>query len=196
LAEGNDPGSFEGSDKLLIDEDKNPNRRGARLIGELTGKLESGTALVSALSAGQVTCLLVLQDDILGRLGVQVPEGLVVLATNKSATTKAAHVVLPLCAHVETDGTFINRRSIVQRFREAVWARGEARPGYAAVDALAVAAGGSVVARRGDDIFAALTLRLPDLAGMTWKSLGDQGQSLVVPAPVPGTDAPFSAPAN
>jgi NADH-quinone oxidoreductase subunit G len=192
LAEGNDPGSFEGSDKLLIDEDKNPNRRGAMLVGELSGSLEGGAALKAALVDGSVSSLLVLQDDVLGRLGVDAPEGLVVLATNRNTTTAAAHVLLPVCAHVETEGTFVNRRSRVQRFREAVWGRGEGRPGFAAVDALAVAAGGSVVPSAGDAVFAKLAAEVPDLAGLSWKSLGSQGQPLVAPAPPEPTPEPAS----
>ncbi len=195
LVEGNDPGAFAGSDRFLIDEDKNPNRRGAMLIGELSGKLEGGAALKAALADGSVTSLLVLQDDVLGRLGVDAPEGLVVLATRRNATTKAAHVLLPVCAHTETDGSWINRRSRVQRFREAVWVRGEGRSGWSAVDALAVAAGESVVASSGDTVFAMLAGEVADLAGMTWKSLGSEGQPLLAPAPPPEPTPEPAAPA-
>ncbi len=196
LVEGNDPDSFEGSDEILIDEDKTPNRAGARLIGGHGGALEDGAALKAALDSGAITGLLVLQDDVLGRLGIEGPSTLVCLATYRTSTSAAAKVVLPVCAHVETEGTFLNRASRVQRFQEAVWVRGEGRSGFAAVDALAVAAGDSVVPSRGRDVFEALVQRHPEFAGMTWKGLGSGGQLLPAsgpatePTPEPAAPAP------
>ncbi len=197
LVEGNDPGTPEGSDKLLIDEDKNPNRRGARLIGERTGRLEGGAALREALAGGALDGLIVLQDDVLGRLDVDAPEGLVVLATRRSRTTAAAHVLLPVCAPTEADGTYVNRGSRVQRYREAVWVRGEARPGHLAVESIALAWGAAVVPSEGAEVFAALTREVADFAGMSWQALGREGLPLVVaaaaesaPEPDPASPAP------
>ncbi len=54
----------------------------------------------------------------------------VVFSAFKSSLSDSAHVLLPLAAFTETDGTFVNAEGRFQSFRAAVAPAGEARPGW------------------------------------------------------------------
>ena len=120
-------------DDFLLRADRNPNTRGAELIG-LGG---DAAALLAAARAGRIRCLLIFDHDLLasglpaadvsaalGRI-----ETVIYAGTNANATSAAAHWVLPTAAWVERDGTFTNFEGRVQRFRQAVDPIGQARPG-------------------------------------------------------------------
>jgi NADH-quinone oxidoreductase subunit G len=57
-------------------------------------------------------------------------EFLVSIATFRSSATDKAHVVLPLAAFTETDGSYVNCEGLVQSFAPAVRPPGDARPGW------------------------------------------------------------------
>ena len=58
------------------------------------------------------------------------------------ATGAVADVLLPISTFAETDGTFVNRASRVQRIRAAFEPSGEAKPGWLLLGELAHEAGG------------------------------------------------------
>lgn len=172
-------------DRLLVSADKNPNFQGARLTG--VSFTEAGTRLpeiARGIEDGRVRTLVVLGEDVtkagisaelVGRVGT-----LVVSDILPSATTAAAHVVLPGCAHVEKRGTFINGKGRVQRFQKAIEAPGDARPEWEWLLEVAVALGAVEPSRSIEGLFNRMASDVPALAGLQWAGLGDLGVSVPV----------------
>jgi NADH dehydrogenase/NADH:ubiquinone oxidoreductase subunit G len=136
-------------DHLLRHVDNNPNRAGAEAVRAWATGGPAGD-LFTDLSQGKIKSLLVLggewpwalaagatQPDqaatsLLSRL-----ELLVVIASNETHLTRAAHQVLPQSHPYEMDGTFLNARGMIQRLRAAVRAPGDAQPAWKLVSMLA-----------------------------------------------------------
>ena len=88
--------------------------------------------IAETIRAGKIKTLIVFGEDVtkhgidaelLGKL-----ETLIVSDILPSATTLAAHYVLPGCAHAEKRGTFTNVKGRVQKFMKAVEAPGMPAP--------------------------------------------------------------------
>jgi NADH dehydrogenase/NADH:ubiquinone oxidoreductase subunit G len=196
LVEGNDPGSIVPVDKVLLDADKTPNRAGALLAAQQCGTVEGGVELARALMAREIDALLVLQDNVLGRLGLDsATDFLVYIGTWRNATARAARVVLPSAAAPEQAATWINRKGRVQLGKRAIGAAGDAKAGWELLDAIAVALGSSVVPEKAADVFAAFAAKVPALTGMTHAGLGGEGQ-VQQAEPEPEPAAPVAAPAK
>lgn len=124
-------------DDILVSADKNPNTAGAKAVGG--ARLRPLGDLGRDVKAGGIKALLVMgEDGVLGGNGVgglhlEGVGTLVVLASHGGAVVEAAHVVLPIAAWAEVDGTFTNRKGLVQRIRAAVPPAGDALPGWEAV---------------------------------------------------------------
>jgi NADH-quinone oxidoreductase subunit G len=181
-------------DEFLIRADKNPNTRGAEAVG-LDG--DAG-GILAAARAGHVKLLWVFQHDLfdsawpaaevaeaLGRV-----ETLVVAATNASATSARAHIVLPAAAWVERDGTFTNFEGRVQRFRAAVPPLGESRPDWDIIGRVLAALGEAGGASRAEHWFRRLAETVPAFAGLTYQSLGDGGRMLAAGPAAGATGSP------
>ncbi|MFM7553677.1 MAG: molybdopterin-dependent oxidoreductase [Verrucomicrobiota bacterium] len=172
-------------DRLLVSADKNPNFQGARLTG--VSFTEAGVTLpgiARAIEDGRVRTLVVLGEDVtkagisselLTRVGTLVASDIL-----PSATTAAAHVVLPGCAHVEKRGTFINGKGRVQRFQKAIEAPGDARAEWEWLQEVAVALGVVEPSRSIEGLFNRMAADVPALAGLQWAGLGDLGVSVPV----------------
>ena len=178
ITAGNDPASFAYADKLLVDTDKNPNSGGVDLLAGVDGEIESWEAFGSA--AADLDLLVVLEDDVVGRLnGRKLGSSLVYLGVVNNATSQAASVVIPVCHTVEMDGSYVNRQGRVQRIRRAVSAAGDALPAWLVVDRLGaklgVAPGTGMVA----SAFNAMARAVPQMRGMEFKALGDEGLQLI-----------------
>jgi NADH-quinone oxidoreductase subunit G len=180
-------------DEFLLRADRNPNTRGAELLG-LGGDV---AALLSAARAGRIRCLWIFDHDLLasgvpaadvsaalGRL-----ETLIYTGTNANATSAAAHLVLPAAAWVERDGTFTNFEGRVQRFRQAVDPMGQARPVWDLIGQILSSLGGTPAGTRAEHWFREIARTVPAFAGMTYQSIGDAGQMIAgavsAGAPVP-----------
>src|SRR5438132_91156 len=117
-------------DTLLIRSDKNPNSRGAELLG-LDG---DGAAILRAACVRQVKCLWVFGHDLLASAwdpaetdaALRALSLLIFIGTNSNATSERAQWVLPAAAWVEREGTYTNFEGRVQRFRQAVEPLGQA----------------------------------------------------------------------
>jgi NADH-quinone oxidoreductase subunit G len=172
-------------DRLLVNEDRNPNSQGARLTGicytEMGIRLPE---ITDGIRSGRIRTLLVMGEDVtrhgldaelLGRL-----EMLVVSDILPNATTALAHILLPGCAHVEKRGTYINVKGRVQRFMKAVEPRGDARPEWEFLAEigreLGVVAGFSTI----EGLFNRMAGEVPALAGVEWAKLGDGGVTITV----------------
>src|SRR5215813_13121949 len=119
-------------DDFLIRADKNPNTRGAELIG-LDGDV---AAILEAARSGRIKALWIFGHDLFDSAwaetdvsqALQALETLIFTGTNAHRTSALAQLVLPAAAWVERDGTFTNFQGRVQRFRSAAEPLGEARP--------------------------------------------------------------------
>lgn len=114
-------------DDFLVRGDKNPNTRGAEIIG-LNADVR---ALLEKAAAGEIKVLYIFQHDfaseearaLLKEAGYVVFQG-----TNWNRTAELAHLVLPAATYAEKDGTFTNCEGRVQRFHQALLPLGESRP--------------------------------------------------------------------
>jgi NADH-quinone oxidoreductase subunit G len=170
-------------DDFLIRADKNPNTRGAELIG--LGQAEAATILEGARQ-GRIKLLWIFQHDLfdsaLSAADVTAALGgaemVVFQGTNANATSAGAHLVLPSAAYVEREGTFTNFQGRVQRFRIVVEALGEAMADWQSLGRLGRALGGTepgFAATRAEQVFAGLSGQVPAFSGMTYRGLADAG---------------------
>ena len=114
-----------------------PNRRGVEIAGIVPGP-EGMTAgdMVEGGGASKCSVLLVAGGG-LGRAesdpevvaGLRKARVLVVLGWSRTELSDAADIVLPLAAHPEKEGTFVNVDRRLQRFERACHPTGEARTG-------------------------------------------------------------------
>jgi NADH-quinone oxidoreductase subunit G len=137
-------GGWKGDD-ILRNPDNNPNRKGAERVA---GKALSGLdALCSAVESGEVGAVLVLGGET-----KEIPEQLaalrkvptVVFASHVGSLTEVASVVVPVSAHGEHDGSFVNFQGRSQRFTAAVKPADGVAHGWEAIAALAAAMGKSL----------------------------------------------------
>ena len=174
-------------DDLLIRADKNPNTRGAELLG-LDGDAE--TMLIAA-RAGRISTLLVFHHDLLAsgwpaadvREALGRVETLIYVGTNANPTSALAHLVLPSTAWVERDGTFTNFEGRVQRFRVAVEPLGESRPDWQWLGLLIVLLDGEATGERAERWFRALSATVPAFAGLSYQTIADEGAMITTKAP-------------
>jgi NADH-quinone oxidoreductase subunit G len=159
-------------DDILVSADKNPNTAGAKGIGG--SRLRTLVDLSRDLKARTVTTLLVGGDTgVLGPQGtaaipVDKLAGLVVLASHATALTDAAHVVLPVAAWAETDGTFTNKLGMVQRIRAAVPPPGDALPGWDALSHLGRKLGWPMDLTSAKQVFLEAREKLGFMRGADW----------------------------
>ncbi len=179
------PTALGDQDDFLIRADKNPNSRGAELLG-LDG---DAAAILAAARARQVKCLWIFghdlfasalrEADVAGALGAA--ETVIYTGTNGNATSERAHWVLPAAAWVERDGTFTNFEGRVQRFRPAVEPLGQALPEWDILGRVLLALGAGAPPPRAERWFRELAAAVPAFAGLTYQSIGDGGTQLGVP---------------
>jgi NADH-quinone oxidoreductase subunit G len=180
-------------DDFLLRGDRNPNTRGAELIG-LGG---DAAGILAAARAGRLRCVWVFHHDLLagGWPADEVAEALsrvetvIFTGTNANATSEQAHWVLPAAAWVERDGTFTNFEGRVQRFRTAVEPPGAALPEWEILGRILGALGAPPPGTRAEHWFRELAGAVGAYAAMTYRSLGDGGRMIAgatsAGAPVP-----------
>lgn len=176
-------------DNFLIRADKNPNTRGAELIGP------DGDAggILAAARAGRLRHLWVFGHDLFDTAwpapeveeAVAALQTLVFTGTNENQTSRRAHLVLPAAAWVERDGTFTNFEGRVQRFRAAVDPVGEARPEWQMCAELLTALGEEPGAARAQHWFLQLAAAVTPYRALRYETLGDGG-AMIESADTPG----------
>ncbi len=168
------------ADKLLVAADKNPNSNGARLTGIASPELGSTISKIAdGIRAGAIKTLVVFGEDVtkagisadlLGKL-----ETLIVSDILPNATTKAAHYVLPGCAHAEKRGTFVNVKGRLQKFMKAVEPKGDARPEWEFLHELVHNVTGQNGFMSIEGLFNQMAKEVPGFAGIEWAAITDQG---------------------
>jgi NADH-quinone oxidoreductase subunit G len=168
------------SDKLLLLADRNPNSEGARLNGIAAEPLGSNLPKIAqGIREGRIKTLIVFGEDVT-RNGIGVDllaklETLIVSDILPSETTKAAHYLLPGCAHAEKRGTFTNFEGRVQKFMKAVEPPGDARPEWEILRELMVHFAGQAGFSTIEGLFNEMAAQVPGFKGLTWAGVGDTG---------------------
>ncbi len=167
------------SDAFLIKEDKNPNSKGAQLLGIAE---EGFGRAVKAISEGKVRALLLFgnvlsdfADEKVGALLSNVPF-VAMVGTNEGAVSRAAHAVLPSASFAERGGTFTNFAGRVQRFRQGFPPRGKAKNDIEILVGLANRMGAEWKFDGEASVFQALAASSAPYKEMTYGSLGSGGQ--------------------
>src|SRR5271154_2997705 len=176
---------FGQGDKLLVSADKNPNSNGARLTGiYLTEMGANLPQIANGIQSGKIKTLIVFGEDVtkhgigadlLGKL-----ETLIVSDILPNVTTRAAHYLLPGCAHVEKRGTFTNTKGRVQKFMKAVEAPGDARAEWDFLHDLVYNVTGQDGFLTIEGLFNEMAKDIPAFNGLTWASLGDTGVTVQI----------------
>ena len=120
------PNPLGKQDDFLIRADKNPNSKGAELLGFSYNDKALETFL-NQCSAGEVEGLIIFGQDLTGpgrgQVGawpLQKLKWTVFIGSNQNATSQAATYVLPSATYAEKEGTFTNFEGRVQRFERAL----------------------------------------------------------------------------
>jgi NADH-quinone oxidoreductase subunit G len=173
------PRQAEG-DRLLLDEDRNPNTLGARFTGIAADPMGCVLPKIAdGIRRGQIKTLIVFGEDVtkcgigaelLGKI-----ETLIVSDVLPNETTKLAHFLLPGCAQPEKRGTFTNVKGRVQRFWKAVEALGDARPEAEFLAELVSSVTSERISGIPESLFNRMANEVPALNGITWASLGNEG---------------------
>ena len=172
-------------DKLLVNADRSPNANGARLTGIAFTEMGIQIPKIAAgIASGAIKTLIVFGEDVtqhgigadlLGRL-----ETLIVSNILPDATTQAAHVLLPGCAHAEKRGTFVNAKGRLQKFMKAVEAPGDARPEWEFLHDWVHAVSGQNGFSSIEGLFNQMAREIPAFEGIEWGRLGDQGVTVKI----------------
>jgi NADH-quinone oxidoreductase subunit G len=184
------PRTVGDEDGFLIRGDKNPNGRGAELIGIAPGQGGLDAAgMLSAAREKRLKLLWIFHHDLWASAWPEAEvlsalEGagnVVFQGTNANEASARAHLVLPTAAYVEREGTFTNFEGRVQRFRTALEPPGEAWPDWMILSFVGKALGFKdpvFAAERSEQVFSALASAVPAFAGMTYRGIGDAGAAV------------------
>ena len=173
------PGS---SDDFLIKADKNPNTRGAELLGLSGPNAPDAGGILDEALAGNLDALWVMGHDLVELFGEEKVSqlrdkvGLFVFSgTNENRTVPLAHWALPSAAYVEKDGTFVNCHGRIQRIGQAFPPLENSREDWRILLELARLLKLELDWHEPQDIFAGLASTEAPFAGLSYEAIGDQG---------------------
>ncbi len=162
------------ADHFLLTADRNPNRKGLELIAQGLGlALKPFEELAKGLASGKVKALYAVGTEVPGDVeafaqAVAKLDVFVAQATNESALTAQATVLLPASAHVEADGSFVQVDGHIQRFRKAYPSKGEAVGHWALAAELTRQMGGSAAWTTSREAFRELSKGVPEFVSFDW----------------------------
>jgi NADH-quinone oxidoreductase subunit G len=165
-------------DDFLLEADRNPNARGASLLG-LPG--DAAAILTEALE-GRLEAFWVFGHDLTRLVEEKKLKELsqnlrlfVFSGTNENPTASFAHWVLPTAAHVEKDGTYVNKNGRVQRVGVAFPPLAESREDWRVLLEIAWRASHPLDWEKPQEIFSALAGAEKPFAGLSYDTIGLQG---------------------
>lgn len=170
------------SDDFLMTADKNPNTRGAEVLG-LIGA--GSDALLRACSEGRIHFLYICQHDLtrgydaeqvraaLGKVDYVAFQG-----SWNHETAAMAQVQLPAAVYAEKAGTFTNLQGRVQRMSAAVPPLGLSLPGEEILARIAHELEVPLPSAQAETIFEEMAAHVGAFEGMTYETLGNTGQLL------------------
>jgi NADH-quinone oxidoreductase subunit G len=191
-------------DKILISVDRNPNVRGALVVGLVNSLPEVGgaatsprtandggvavapagvrvgglSALAADIDAGRVATILSVGEDLVAA-GLP-PEQLakvsvIYLGTHQNATSEAAKVVIPTLTVFEKNGTFINQQFRLQKFAKAVPGPAGVADDLVTLTNLVAVAGGAALSSDLGALWATISAEVKSLATITYANLPSTG---------------------
>lgn len=171
------------ADGFLVVADKNCNTQGARLTGIWSGTMGAQIPRIAdGIRRGQIRTLLVFGEDVtrhgIGAELLASLETLVVSDLLPSATTHAAHYLLPGCAAAEKRGTFVNTKGRLQKFLRAVEAPGDARPEWEFLWDLVEGSTARKAPANIEGIFNQMVREVSAFSGLEWARVGDTGEAV------------------
>lgn len=121
-------------DDFLLRADKNPNSKGAELLG-LTYHPEAVSNFLKEIEAGKIEGLIIFGQDVVARVeGAQAKAALeklkwsIFIGSNHNLTSESAMYVLPSATYAEKSGTFTNFEGRVQKFHKAFEPLAQSQP--------------------------------------------------------------------
>ena len=192
-------------DGILVSADRNPNTRGALVVG-LIGSAGGPPALpkdagqrpalpvvtsgldplAAQIDAGKVKVVISIGEDLTaaGLSAAHLAKVTVIyLGTHANATSAAAKVVLPTLTVFEKSGTFVNQQFRIQKFLKAVPAPAGTTDDLVVLAKLAKLPAGEIAA-----VWKLIAAEVPALVALTFASLPDTGLFL---DPTPWAALPF-----
>ncbi len=171
------PAGYE--DDFLLNADKTPNRTGVKWLGFDQDRQK----LLDALNGGGLQVLFVMNNDLAGddpafaEALAKVPT-VVYFSSHDDATAKLASHVLPVAAHAEKYGTFVNFQGRIQRFYMGYEAPGDAVAEWDLIAHLGRQFEGGWTWADVEDVWGEMRAAHPELGEATWFGLGDEGFQL------------------
>ena len=195
-------------DGILLTADRNPNVRGALIVGLIsdlpkagvgsalradlnTGAGEGGSAsrpylgglysLAAAIDSGVVKTVISLGEDLIaaGISDAQLAKvSIIYLGTHANATSKAAKVVIPTLTIFEKSGSFVNQQFRLQKFHKAVPGPATATDDFAALASLVRAIAGTTQPATVEDVWTAMAAEIPMLSALKWGTIPPEGVQL------------------
>jgi NADH-quinone oxidoreductase subunit G len=182
------PRTGEGDDFLLT-ADRNPNTKGAELIG--VGPRPGGVDLAGfaeAVKAGKIKAAILFGDDLDDQ-----PEALEALSRlsfvavvdwHLSETAKRADVVLPGATSFEKEGTITNVDGFVSRLNPAIRPPAQARPDLRILlDLVRLGKPAETLPGLAGDVFRVLTQAVPAFAGIRYADIYARSQRVATEVP-------------
>ncbi len=185
-------------DKILISADRNPNVRGALVVGLIRELPKAGdaappprsdhrgggaaapaiavgglSALAAQIDAGKVKAVVAINEDLAaaGLSAAQLAKiSIIYLGTHANATSAAAKAVIPTLTVFEKAGTFVNQQFRIQKFAKAV-----PGPAGAIEDIVALARLAKINATDLASVWALLAAEVPALGTMAYASIPETG---------------------
>ena len=173
------------SNSFLVTADKNPNSRGAEILG-FAGK--GSEELLRACSEGKIHFLYICHHDLTRGFDPQTVgealgkvEFVVFQGSWDQPTAAHADILLPAAVYAEKEGTFTNVQGRVQKIHAAVPPLGESLTDLDILARLSDELGLSLPHLPASEIFLELSRSAEAFAGMTYDTVGDTGQLLREP---------------
>ncbi len=171
-------------DNFLLKADRNPNTRGATLLGFGDDGVAAFKLLREA-RAQKLNVVVIFHHDLSAGFDqefvasvLQNVPTVIFIGTNQNATSAMAHILLPAASWAEKDGTFTNFAERVQMIRKAVAPLGDALPEWMIVKRLGRELGVPAPYLETQDVFASIAREIPTFKGLTYELIGEHGFKL------------------
>lgn len=171
------------ADGILLSADRNPNTRGAQLLGVCDAQPGGGLGgIVQKIRSGEIRALLTLGEDVTqcGLSGEDLAKlsSLIVIDILPNATTAKATVLLPASSFAEKRGSMITGKGRLQRLNRAIAAPADARDDWEILRDLIQQLTGSDGIYFIEDVFNQIAAAIPGLNGLSLSKIGDLGVQL------------------
>jgi len=170
------------SDDFLVTADKNPNAKGAEVLGLAETGIDE---LLEDCAAGRIHFLYLCRHDLTRtfepervKAALSRVDCIVFHGSYDHATAGLADIRLPSAVYAEKSGTWINLQGRVQRINAAIAPLGQSLPDLMIFEKLALALQVSLPGGTSEQVFRELALQVREFAGMDYTTLGDRGQML------------------